>query len=106
MSEDVKMEQQEQDKPTDQIMNGLNDVHLDEFDALYNQLQARPQDVGNWKRLVQLAEESDVDTKIRAAYDALLKQYPNTVRAGACGTEIDIDQALYASSVSGSGILH
>ncbi|KAL1702972.1 hypothetical protein EV121DRAFT_261552 [Schizophyllum commune] len=81
MSEDVKMEQQEQDKPTDQIMNGLNDVHLDEFDALYNQLQARPQDVGNWKRLVQLAEESDVDTKIRAAYDALLKQYPNTSAA-------------------------
>ncbi|KAL1747771.1 hypothetical protein HDZ31DRAFT_31172 [Schizophyllum fasciatum] len=59
-------------------MNGLNDVHLDEFDALYHQLQARPQDVGNWKKLVQLAEESDVDTKIRAAYDALLTQYPNT----------------------------
>ncbi|TRM68704.1 hypothetical protein BD626DRAFT_394151 [Schizophyllum amplum] len=62
-------------------MNALNDGHLDEFDALYQQLQIRSQDVGNWKRLVHLAEESDTDTKICAAYDALLKQYPNTSAA-------------------------
>ena len=52
---------------------------MSEYDALFARLKEKPHDPEGWRRLVDHAESSGEIDKIRAAYDALLKQYPNTV---------------------------
>jgi cleavage stimulation factor subunit 3 len=52
-----------------------------EYDALAAQLQS-PHQPESWRRLVNVAEATGDISKISAAYDALLKQYPNTVCGG------------------------
>lgn len=52
---------------------------MSEYDALFSRLKEKPHDPEGWRRLVDNAESSGEIDKIRAAYDALLKQYPNTV---------------------------
>ncbi|KAJ7031146.1 Suf-domain-containing protein [Mycena alexandri] len=44
-------------------------------------LKEHPHDPENWKRLIDVAESSGDIPRIREAYDALLKQYPNTASA-------------------------
>lgn len=50
-----------------------------EYEQLTEQLQKNPHDPESWKRLVHLVHNSGETPKIRATYEALLKQYPNTV---------------------------
>jgi cleavage stimulation factor subunit 3 len=88
----------DQTQPTTEILNVLNQLNnkhnvkpepLDselppappptELEALTAELKQRPHDPDGWRRLVELAEQSGEIDKIRAAYDALLLQYPNTV---------------------------
>ncbi|KAM6489260.1 Suppressor of forked protein (Suf) domain containing protein [Amanita muscaria] len=52
-----------------------------EFDALFARLKEKQHDPEGWRKLVELAEASAEIDKIRAAFDALLKQYPNTSSA-------------------------
>jgi cleavage stimulation factor subunit 3 len=44
-------------------------------------LQDSPHDPEGWKRLIDVAETSGDIARIRKAYDAVLKQYPNTAAA-------------------------
>jgi cleavage stimulation factor subunit 3 len=53
-----------------------------EYDALTVQLLQSPHQPDTWRRLVNVAEATGDISKISAAYDALLKQYPNTVCGG------------------------
>jgi cleavage stimulation factor subunit 3 len=91
----------DQTQPTAEILNVLNQLNnqnnqlnikpepLDnalppappptEFEALTAELKAKPHNPEGWRRLVELAEQSAEIDKVRAAYDALLLQYPNTV---------------------------
>ncbi|KAF7313321.1 CFIA complex component [Mycena chlorophos] len=55
----------------------------DELDAALTRLQESPHDTEGWKRAVDLAESSHDLSRIRKAYDALLKQYPNNPSAQA-----------------------
>ena len=50
-----------------------------EYDTLTAQLSENPHNPDGWRRLIRLAEDSRNLDKISAAYDALLKQYPNNV---------------------------
>ncbi|KIL59526.1 hypothetical protein M378DRAFT_1067821 [Amanita muscaria Koide BX008] len=54
---------------------------MSEFDALFARLKEKQHDPEGWRKLVELAEASAEIDKIRAAFDALLKQYPNTSSA-------------------------
>ena len=53
-----------------------------EYDLLTVQVLESPHQPETWRRLVNVAEATGDTTKISAAYDALLKQYPNTVCGG------------------------
>ncbi|KAJ7738637.1 Suf-domain-containing protein [Mycena metata] len=60
------------------------DVPVDlasDFNTLMGCLKGNPHDPERWKRLVDVAESSGDVPRIREAYDALLKQYPNTASA-------------------------
>ncbi len=59
--------------------NSAPSAVMSEYDALFARLKEKPHDPEGWRRLVDNAESSGEIDKIRAAYDALLKQYPNTV---------------------------
>lgn len=61
-----------------------------EYDSLTAQLAENPHNPDGWRSLIRVAEDTGDIEKIGAAYDALLKQYPNNVR-------------LLCSSVRGSG---
>ncbi|KAF5366256.1 hypothetical protein D9758_005681 [Tetrapyrgos nigripes] len=52
-----------------------------EFDSLNAHLQENQSDTEAWRRFVACAEDSGETDKIRTAYEALLKQYPNTSSA-------------------------
>ncbi|KAF8631737.1 hypothetical protein AX15_002220 [Amanita polypyramis BW_CC] len=54
---------------------------MSEFDVSLARLKEKPHDPEGWRRLVDFAESSGDIDKIRAAFDALLKQYPNTSSA-------------------------
>lgn len=78
-------------QPTEDIINTLNGIKNEsqpdidmlppptEYEALLAQLKQRPHDPNGWKKLIDLAEESGDMDKVRASFDALLQQYPNTV---------------------------
>ena len=55
-----------------------------EYDSLTVQLHQNPHQPETWRRLVNVAEATGDISKISAAYDALLKQYPNTVCWRSC----------------------
>jgi cleavage stimulation factor subunit 3 len=52
-----------------------------DYDTLMARLQESPHDPEGWKRLIDSAETSGNIARIREAFDALLKQYPNTAAA-------------------------
>ncbi|KAK6985207.1 mRNA 3'-end-processing protein RNA14 [Favolaschia claudopus] len=52
-----------------------------DFDALKARLKESPHDPESWKRFIDVAESSGNGFQIREAYEALLKQYPNTASA-------------------------
>ncbi|KAG6884913.1 hypothetical protein C0993_007280 [Termitomyces sp. T159_Od127] len=80
-------------QPTEDILNALNAIKNEpqqdidmppaptEYEALLAQLKQRPHDPNGWKRLINMAEESGDMDKVRASFDALLQQYPNTSSA-------------------------
>ena len=98
---DVEQESDDKTQPSAEIMNVLNQLNsqniqlnvktepLDnvlppappptEYEALTAELKEKPHNPEGWRRLVELAEQSGEIDKVRAAYDALLLQYPNTV---------------------------
>ncbi|THU98597.1 Suf-domain-containing protein [Dendrothele bispora CBS 962.96] len=49
-----------------------------EFDSLNAHLQEHPFDTEAWRRFIACAEDSGETKMIRTAYEALLKQYPNS----------------------------
>ncbi|KAL0572097.1 mRNA 3'-end-processing protein rna14 [Marasmius crinis-equi] len=49
-----------------------------EFETLQERVGNNPHDTKSWRKLVAYARESEDMQKVRAAYDALLEQYPNT----------------------------
>ncbi|KAF7331026.1 mRNA 3'-end-processing protein RNA14 [Mycena venus] len=54
---------------------------VSDYDALMARLKESPHDPESWKRLIDVAETGGDILQIREAYDALLKQYPNTASA-------------------------
>ena len=50
-----------------------------EYDLLAKQVVDTPHDHDAWRRFIDVAEDTGDIDKISAAYDALLKQFPNTV---------------------------
>lgn len=64
-----RQRQQEQQQP-----------RLSQFEIWLADLEKNPDQPEIWRRLCDMAEVSGDEPKIRLAYDALLKQYPNTVR--------------------------
>ena len=80
-------------QPTAEILNALNSSTKTEpqemptpteLDALTAQRHKKPHDPDKWRKRVALAESSGDTEQIRTTYDALLKQYPNTVGHFAC----------------------
>ncbi|KAG6910176.1 hypothetical protein DXG01_012625 [Tephrocybe rancida] len=81
----------DQTQPTEEILNALNAVKNEsqqeelptptEYEALTAELKQRPHNPGGWRRLVDMAENSGDIDKVRASFDALLQQYPNTSSA-------------------------
>ena len=78
-----------------------------EYDALTAQLLQSPHDPESWRRLINVAEATGDISKISAAYDALLKQYPNTVCGGLvlfrslsfCRTFLDVCSGFSSNSI-------
>jgi cleavage stimulation factor subunit 3 len=50
-----------------------------DFDVLFADLKEHPHNPDGWRRLVEMAESGGEAEKIRMIFDALLRQYPNTV---------------------------
>lgn len=79
----------DQTQASTEILNEMNSVKSEpmvaefppptEYEALTAQLAEKPHNPDGWRRLVELAENSGEVEKIRQTFDALLKQYPNTV---------------------------
>ena len=97
------MEYADRTQPTSEIVNSLSSISSiktedastsqpmqvqteaqapppSEYDALTAQLVENPHSPDRWRNLIRIAEDSGDIEKISAAYDALLKQYPNNVR--------------------------
>lgn len=85
-----KLEPSQQDgtllQPSQQFSSQQTDALEDQppapsspFEALQNRLRDHPHDNTAWQDLVNIAEDSGDLAKITAAYDSLLKVYPNTV---------------------------
>ncbi|KAF7301152.1 CFIA complex component [Mycena indigotica] len=58
-------------------------TQVDELDVALARLQESPHDTEGWKRAIDLAESMNDMSRIRKAYDALLKQFPNNPSAQA-----------------------
>lgn len=89
----------DQTQPTAEILNVLNNLKsepppevptLTEYDALTAQAKEKPHNPETWRRLIDVAENTGEIEKIRAAFDALLQQYPNTV----CDTRVSLVQSF------------
>src|SRR6266511_5900221 len=88
-------------QPTAEILNALSALNSPiktepqqpprEYILLNAQLTENPHSPEAWRRLVDISEESGDIEKISATYDALLKQYPNTV----CATIDDMFEFLF-----------
>ncbi|EEB89816.1 hypothetical protein MPER_12049, partial [Moniliophthora perniciosa FA553] len=75
-SEETILQSQQSQQSTDSSASTLS-----EFERLEQRLRDEPHDTESWKRLVAAAEDSGETQKIRAAFDALLQQYPHTSAA-------------------------
>ncbi|KAG5637435.1 hypothetical protein H0H81_004594 [Sphagnurus paluster] len=81
----------DQTQPSQEILDALKAVKNEqlpdsvptptEYDALRAELQEKPHNPEAWRRLIELAEKSGEIDRIRASFDALLQQYPNTSSA-------------------------
>lgn len=97
----------DQTQPTAEILNALNSPVKSEpppdlptpteYDALTAELKEKPHNPEAWRRLVEIAENSGEIDKIRATFEALLKQYPNTV---CCDINISIGIAVVSDFCS------
>jgi cleavage stimulation factor subunit 3 len=78
--------------PTAEILNNLSALNSSnnpesqqevdppsEYDLLTKHVADNPHDHEAWRRLVDVAEATGDTEKLSATYDALLKQFPNTV---------------------------
>ncbi|KAJ6473229.1 hypothetical protein C8R45DRAFT_835566 [Mycena sanguinolenta] len=66
-----------------------------DYDVLMARLKDSPHDPESWKRLIDVAESSGDIPRIREAYDALLKQYPNTASAQTAYLKHFLDRSTY-----------
>jgi hypothetical protein len=69
------------------------------FEGLENHLREHPYDVVAWQDLVNIAEDSGDLKLINAAYDSLLKVYPNTVGLQLTLTGLRLLQPAYVFAV-------
>ncbi|KAG6856078.1 hypothetical protein H0H87_007608, partial [Tephrocybe sp. NHM501043] len=75
-------------QPTEEILKALNAIKNEpqqqqlppptEYEALTAELKKQPHNPDGWRRIIDLAESSGDIEKVRASFDALLQQYPNT----------------------------
>jgi hypothetical protein len=72
------MNYQESSQVTD-IVEGQAAAPATPFEALQMHLRDDPYDNAAWQDLINIAEDSEDPQLLHAAYDALLKVYPNTV---------------------------
>jgi cleavage stimulation factor subunit 3 len=61
-------------------------------------LKESPHDPESWKRLIDIVETSGDIPRIREAYDALLKQYPNTASAQTAYLKHFVDRATFGDA--------
>lgn len=82
-AEEYAEEAGDQTQPAEDIMNSIANLKSEpppsEYESLTAELDQNPHNADAWRRRVRVAEESGDVEKISATYDALLKQYPNTV---------------------------
>ncbi|KAG5641047.1 hypothetical protein DXG03_006292 [Asterophora parasitica] len=81
----------DQTQPSEDILNALQAMNSEpqaepvpaptEYEALATELKEMPHNPESWRRLIDVAENSGDITKVRASFDALLQQYPNTSSA-------------------------
>ena len=77
MVEDSSQEPQRQPSSQEQT---VNQEPMSEYDRLRAHLKKDPHDATAWNMLIEQAEESADADRIKDAYEALLENYPNTVR--------------------------
>lgn len=101
----------DQTQPTAEILKALNNLKSEpppevptptEYGALTAQAKEKPHNPETWRRLIDVAENTGEIEKIRAAFDALLQQYPNTV----CDTRVSLVPSLIIFSVFGTNCVH
>lgn len=99
-------------QPTAEILNALNSIKdepksdilppVSEYDVLTTQLKEKPHNPEAWRRLIEVAENSGDVEKIQASYDALLRQYPNTV----CDLKVLFSPCLISLLVFGTSPIY
>lgn len=57
-----------------------NELPPSEYELVKQHLKENPQDNDQWRRLIDIAEESEDVERIKETYDLLLEQFPNNVR--------------------------
>lgn len=57
-----------------------NELTPSEYELVKQHLKETPQDNDRWRRLIEIAEESEDTERIKETYDLLLEQFPNNVR--------------------------
>lgn len=57
-----------------------NELPPSEYELVKQHLKDNPQDNDQWRRLIDIAEESEDVERIKETYDLLLEQFPNNVR--------------------------
>ncbi len=55
-----------------------------EYELVKQHLKDTPHDNDQWRRLIEIAEESEDVERIKETYDLLLEQFPNNVRILIC----------------------
>ena len=100
--------------PTEDILNALSALNSSttptvppktdseeppsEYDLLNKQVRDNPHDHDAWRRLVDVAEATGDIEKISPVYDALLKQFPNTVCLPPVDTPLDLSEPFFLFS--------
>lgn len=87
----VNIESQEQPQPP---------VPPSDYDLLNKQVADNPHDNEAWRRLIDVAEASGDIDKISATYDAVLKQFPNTVCLPPLTRPFDMSESFFFLDMS------
>jgi cleavage stimulation factor subunit 3 len=72
---------------------------LSQFESWLADLEKNPDQPEQWRRFIDMAENTGDPAKIRTAYDALLKQYPNTVREREYNHKVRLSLTIFSTSL-------